>query len=589
MSTITPSGNPKSPAEPTDSVSAPLPATKLGPPSDAYAAPASSVSEAIGGYRIEKLLGAGGMGAVYLARDERLDRPVAVKTMKPEVAAQSGAVERFLREARAAAMVSHDNVIPILHIGEDAGTPYIVMPLLEGEPLNALLKRDPTPPLGVALKVGRETADGLAAAHAAGLIHRDIKPANIWVEGDARSGEWARRIRRVKVLDFGLARPAADDTHLTGEGAVLGTPAYMSPEQARAQPLDARTDVFSLGIVLYRMLTGVMPFAGGSYAAVLTSLAVDTPVPAAERNPDVPAEVSALVMRMLAKPAAERPTAAEVAAELRAIGQRLASGPLPRVVAYAVPSPDAADSNPFTELLSDDSQHAGPVAPPADAQRVPSAVVWATVGLLVLVAVALVAGVVWKLSQPPGGTPTTPTGSGPTKLGPTNPGPTNPGPPNPDPLKPPDYAAERDTAERILRVGGAVGVRLAQADPRSHPRDVTAMGDLPTEPFVVVIANLNGCRNIKPLLVLLKDLPAVGRLYIAGSELKRGDLKPLRDMKVLGLVELTGQPIEDDDLNDLPDRVREVILLHSPKVTDDGRRRLLKRLPDVRFFPAFNP
>src|SRR5439155_23308474 len=204
---------------------------------------------AVGRYRVLRRLGRGGMGDVFAAFDPQLQREVAGKVLRPHLADDPGARIRFVREARAAAAVQHDNVLPVHEVGEADGVPFLVMPLLAGETLAARLRRDgPLPPADVA-RLGRDAAAGLAAAHARGLVHRDVKPSNLWIE--TVSGGW-----RVRVLDFGLARAAADD-RLTGTGLSPGTPGYMSPEQAEGSPaLDPRTDLFSLGAVLYEAATG---------------------------------------------------------------------------------------------------------------------------------------------------------------------------------------------------------------------------------------------------------------------------------------------------------------------------------------------
>jgi hypothetical protein len=264
----------------------------------------------LGGYRVLGRLGAGGMGAVYRAEDPQLRRLVALKVMLPKIAADPNAKDRFLREARAAAAVEHDHIIPIHQVGEDHGTAFLAMPLLKGETLADRLKRERPLPVTEALRIGREVALGLAAAHAEGLIHRDIKPANIWLEGTGR---------RVKILDFGLARSASseDGDWLTDPGSIVGTPAYMSPEQARNDPLDGRSDLFSLGTVLYEMTTGRLPFRGKTATAVLTALAVDDPRPPTSVDSAVPSHVSDFILRLLSKNPADRPaTAAAVARDL---------------------------------------------------------------------------------------------------------------------------------------------------------------------------------------------------------------------------------------------------------------------------------
>jgi urea transport system substrate-binding protein len=252
-------------------------------------------------YEILGLLGRGGMGAVYQAEDTRLRRLVALKVMHPALTAQLPARERFLREARAMAAVRSDHVITIYEVDQVEQVPYLAMELLQGQTLEEWLKARGAASVGEIVRIGREIAAGLAAAHARGLIHRDIKPANVWLEAP---------IDRVKILDFGLARPADNRTALTRTGDVVGTPHYMAPEQARGEPVDGRSDLFSLGVVLYRLCTGELPFRGDSVMAVLTALAVDEPAPIRECNPQIPPELDRLVMQLLEKDPGRRPAAA---------------------------------------------------------------------------------------------------------------------------------------------------------------------------------------------------------------------------------------------------------------------------------------
>jgi len=283
----------------------------LGPPQ------ATDEMGRLGTYRVLAVLGRGGMGVVFRAEDPSLNRPVALKVMLPTLANSDANRTRFIREARAAAAIDHDNIVHIYQVGEDRGAPYIAMQFLEGEPLDVRIKREPALTMARILRIGRETALGLAAAHKRGLIHRDIKPGNLWLEG--KQG-------RVKILDFGLARAETDEVHLTQSGAIVGTPAYMSPEQADCADVDHRSDLFSLGSVLYRLCTGEMAFKGDRTLAILSALALETPKPPRELNPEVPPALSDLVMRLLAKKPADRPASAEaVAAELENISNQLTS------------------------------------------------------------------------------------------------------------------------------------------------------------------------------------------------------------------------------------------------------------------------
>jgi formylglycine-generating enzyme required for sulfatase activity len=288
-----------------------------------FLAPAEQPDEIgrLGGFRILKVLGAGGMGVVFQAEDPRLERKLAIKAMLPTLAASDSARKRFLREAKTAAAIEHDHIVPILQVGEDRGVPFIAMPFLKGEPLDERLKRDEVLPVAEVVKIGREAARGLAAAHVVGLVHRDIKPANLWLE-TLPGEETSAPGYRVKILDFGLARAAADNTHLTQQGAIIGTPAYMAPEQGAGEVVDHRCDLFSLGCVLYRLCAGRMPFKGKDTVSTLVSVATDHPQAPAEIKPNVPAPLSDLVMELLAKKPEDRPQSARLVVErLAALGQ----------------------------------------------------------------------------------------------------------------------------------------------------------------------------------------------------------------------------------------------------------------------------
>ncbi len=269
----------------------------------------------LGPFRVMNLLGAGGMGSVYRAIDTQLGRPVALKVLLAPRADSERARARFLREARTAAALEHDHVVSVYQFGEDNGVLYLAMPLLHGQTLRDRLKQSPPLTMMEILRIGRETAEGLAAAHELGLIHRDVKPGNIWLEEG--SG-------RVKILDFGLARVAADEaSQLTQHGTVVGTPAFMAPEQARGrEDFDGRGDLFSLGGILYRMVTGKLPFPAEHTTAMLLSLLSDDPIPPRTVNPAIPPALEALILRLLAKDPAARPQSARLVVEaIRALEQ----------------------------------------------------------------------------------------------------------------------------------------------------------------------------------------------------------------------------------------------------------------------------
>jgi serine/threonine protein kinase/tetratricopeptide (TPR) repeat protein len=269
----------------------------------------------MGPYRLLREIGGGGMGTVYEAEDTRLGRRVAVKLLPPEYSRDRRAKERFLREARAAAAVDHPNLCTIHDVGESDGRLYIVLSFYEGETLRERIRRGPLP-LAEARDVAIQVARGLARVHEAGIVHRDIKPANVML---TRRGE-------AKILDFGIARLEGDKASLTRTGASWGTPAYMSPEQACGEPVDGRTDVWSLGVMLYEMLAGRRPFGGDSLEAVVSAILTREPEPLERVRPDVPPELAWVVERALAKDPAERyASAAELLEDLevgRAPGRR---------------------------------------------------------------------------------------------------------------------------------------------------------------------------------------------------------------------------------------------------------------------------
>ena len=255
------------------------------------------------------------MGLVFLAEDSLLSRPVALKVIRPEIADTPGIAERFMREARATAAIKHDHIVTIYQVGQESGVPFLAMEYLKGMSLAQWLDRGHRPPVEVVLRIGREIAAGLSAAHRHSLIHRDIKPANIWLEAPLGPREDPR-------LRHGTVATRGHRDHSTG--AVMGTPAYMAPEQARGEPAGASSDLFSLGCVLYRLCTRRLPFEGDSVIAVLTSIWTDNPPAPRDLNDRIPASLSDLIMRLLHKMPEARPVSAEVVVkELRSIEREL--------------------------------------------------------------------------------------------------------------------------------------------------------------------------------------------------------------------------------------------------------------------------
>ncbi len=270
----------------------------------------------IGHYEVQEVLGRGGFGIVLRAMDEVLQRVVAVKVLAPQMAATSPARKRFLREARAYAKIRHENVVQV-HAVEEQPLPYLVMEFIPGGTLQQLLDRTGPLEASEVLCLGRQIAEGLAAAHATGLIHRDVKPANVLIEDGPT--------RRVKLTDFGLAR-AADDASISQSGLVAGTPLYMAPEQAKGETLDHRADLFSLGSVLYVMCTGRPPFRANGSLSILKRVCEDTPRPIHEIIPETPVRLCELIARLHAKDPDERfQSAREVADLLRGYQDKLAA------------------------------------------------------------------------------------------------------------------------------------------------------------------------------------------------------------------------------------------------------------------------
>ncbi len=359
----------------------------------------------LGPYRVLSRIGVGGMGMVFRAEDPSLKRQVALKVMLPQCASNPRRKERFLREAHAQARVEHEHIVAIFDAEPLGGVAYIAMPLLKGQSLFSALMQNPRPPLKEVLRIGREMAEGLAAAHEVGLIHRDIKPSNIWLDG---------KRRRVKILDFGLARVAdttevgdldedsnsasaeTGDAALTVQGAVLGTPLYMSPEQARGEKTDHRTDIFSLGIILYQMTTGSNPFNNPKTAAILEAVKNLNPPSPSIKNPEVTKPVSDLILHLLAKSVADRPdTAEEVAETLQQLETSLDSADIPLATPVLAPDDPWSDLDTTEESTLTTSAAPTPLEtrkakPRAARKRRPFLILGAVAAVVVAAAIAVV-------------------------------------------------------------------------------------------------------------------------------------------------------------------------------------------------------
>ena len=274
-----------------------------------------AMNKDFGPFELKEKIGSGGMASVYLAVQKSLQRPVVLKVLYPHLAEDEKLVQRFEREARAAAMMRHENIIQVIDCGRQDDVAYICMEFVEGMDLKKWLEAHGTPPIEMALLMLRDLCRGLEHAHGHRIIHRDIKPANIMLTPDGT----------IKIMDFGLARSGSEtSTQMTMVGSVLGTPAYMSPEQATGEVVDERSDIFSAGVVAYELLGGTRPFSGDSYSTVLRAILTVDPPEVTQFNPLVPEDVAAIVRKMLAKDVSKRyATITQAREELEGIIEQL--------------------------------------------------------------------------------------------------------------------------------------------------------------------------------------------------------------------------------------------------------------------------
>jgi len=439
----------------------------------------------LGPYRILKELGRGGMGVVYVAVDTRLERQVALKVMLPQYASNISAKNRFLREARAAAKISHDNVVTIHEADEFNGIPYIAMQHLKGMPLDEYLKQNGSPSLQEIIRIGIETLSGLEAAHQLGLIHRDIKPGNLWLETPTD---------RVKVLDFGLAKPVDSEVELTKSGSIVGTPTYMSTEQARGEKLDPRADIYSVGVVLYRLCTGQLPFQGPNTMAVLLALATEQPKHLRALNPQVPLSLDKLIQQMLAKDANQRPkTALEAADRLRKIARELDT--------------HTGSTQPPSQFTDRDSQTEIETNKPTPTQKSKKKT-WVVIGIILLIIFGR--GVIKNSSgnkKPPEETPKNNTPKKEID---------NPVPKSKDPLE-----IERDAAEWIIQKGGGIVIK-------GNEDLLMKVKEIPKKPFTIEIIYFEDKHITDDDLIPLKELKGLKTLLFHGTLIKGHGLEHLK-------------------------------------------------------------
>ena len=324
-------------------------------------------------YRLERKIGSGGMADVYLAVDESLGRQVAIKILSDRYASDAGFVERFRREASAAASLNHPNIVSVYDRGEAEGTYYIAMEFLDGPTLKDEITRRAPLPEAEAIGYATQALDALDFAHRRGVIHRDVKPHNMVMNEDGR----------LKVTDFGIAR-AGNAQQMTEVGSIVGTAQYLSPEQARGHAVGPQSDLYSMGIVLYEMLTGELPFTGGSAVEIAMKQVSDTPPPLHEQNRLVSPAMEQVVMRALAKdPALRYSSARAMADELRRVGRGGAASSETVQATRVISAAEAARAESATSVL----RPAPPAEPPAGPKR--SAWPWVLVVVLLLIAAGI--------------------------------------------------------------------------------------------------------------------------------------------------------------------------------------------------------
>ena len=328
-------------------------------------------------YELNHLIARGGMAEVYRAHDRLLDRPVALKVLFPELSVDRSFVERFRREAQAAANLSHPNIVPVFDWGEDGGTYFIVMEFVDGRPLSAILKTAGPLSAERTADIGAHVAAALGYAHRHGVIHRDVKPGNVLITDDGQ----------VKVTDFGIARAVNTEESLTQTGAVMGTATYFSPEQAEGMGVDSRSDIYSLGVVLYEMVTGRPPFLGDTPVAVASKHVRDHPPAPRELNPAVPPTFEAVILKAMAKDPAFRYQTAE---DLRADLLRFNEGRSVLAMSDATQAIGAVGGAGATQMMSAvDGAEPLPPAPPVQRNRTRTYAVILAILLVALVVLGL--------------------------------------------------------------------------------------------------------------------------------------------------------------------------------------------------------
>ncbi len=517
----------------------------------------------IGKYRLDHLLGQGGMGAVYLAFDEKLQRQVALKIMLPKAAANPTAKERFLREARAAACISNDHVVGIYEADEQGNIPFIALQYLKGYSLDEYLKRKGNLGIQQIVRIGRETALGLASAHNLGMVHRDIKPGNIWLE--APNG-------RVKILDFGLAKPVQEEgvSELTASGAVVGTPSYMAPEQGQGLQCDGRADLFSLGVMLYRLCTGQLPFQRPTLMATLLAIASDEPTPILTLNPSVPESFVNLIQRLMAKKPENRPANAEqVAQELLQI-EKAIKGELQLVPSghannahTAIPiTVNTTPINPFADIDIDDETESVKAPPSTSPNRKKSdaKITWVLMGFAFFLLV-VVAGVIIIIIKNKDGTQTkieVPDDSTVEVIQPKN---KDKDKDKPQPL--PEKTTTQKVAAAVLKQGGILRLNAGAV--------VTTLEKLPASGYMIEGIVLHTRQDIdKMLLTDLCSLEHLNFLDLDEMNLNDMDLKVLKDCRRMRFISVRKTKITAKGLEELHQLRPDLRIIHDGGVIDSS-------------------
>lgn len=488
---------------------------------------------AIGGllkYDVLEVRGRGGMGVVLKGYDRQLKRVVAIKLMSRRLMQADKSLKRFEREAILAASINHPNVVTIHGVESHRGSPFIVMEYVEGQSLAQRIDSRGKLSIVETVRLSSQIASGLAAAHSRGVIHRDIKPANIMLED---------RIERVKITDFGLARIAQENSDLTSLGEAVGTPLYMSPEQIEGVELTTATDIFSLGCVIYAMLTGQSPFIGGHQLKIVQRIANEEPPPLDIVDPSVPQGLAAIVTRMLEKDPRNRTiTASEIETRLHADLLTLIQ----------------SDSGPVTISIR----------PPATKSRslVPIVAVTAFVGLAS-----------WFIYSSAYQAPRA------TLPGTGIDGASFAGAPEADDrqIEPIDYPSERDMAERVLSLSGSVVIRTSSGD-----QTVTAPRDLPSGEFTVTSIDLSSKAAVSDDdLLLLGKLSRLSRLQLQGTGISDQSMATISQLERLNYLGIGKTKVTDAGVALLGHmEALERLNLQDTKVTSEGIK-LLVALPKL--------